>query len=397
MPPTWLGQNGSVLQSGRNHGDGSGTCTKSGWYWRQALCLMWKKKSHIVPQCCSRSRSRRKIKPSVSYKESSGSDSDYTPKPKREKPLLNLREPSKEHMATQKSIVKNRKSQGLSSIEDSVLSTNANKDSDELNQNNNTPDIDVGTGSQKENSKLEVKPGVKPEILGVAVMCSIHPKGWPRKAPHSKPTPHSRPKLPSSPTKQDTTNPKKSPGNLDTKEFGLKKWKRVQKFRCKMCGFTTTSQLEANKHYKATHPKLQCPQCPMTFNNPSWRQRHMYSHRELKYPCTRCGKHFPFESALANHRIVHQRHTTQKCNAEGGSCDKWFYTIGDLNKHLKTHQNKVHQCFECSYTTYDPHYLKVHQYTHSNEEKYVCKKCGKLFQTSYANATASGYPGLCVK
>ena len=106
----------------------------------------------------------------------------------------------------------------------------------------------------------------------------------------------------------------------------------------------------------------------------------MYLHGELKYPCMRCGKRFPFESALANHQIIHRRHPTQKCNADGGSCDKWFYTVGDLNKHLKTHLKKVLQCYECSYTTYIPRYMKAHQYTHSGEERYSCSKCGKKFK-----------------
>ena len=44
------------------------------------------------------------------------------------------------------------------------------------------------------------------------------------------------------------------------------------------------------------------------------------------------------------------------------------------------HENKVHQCYEWDYTTYDPRYLKAQQYTHSNEEKYVCKKCNKCFK-----------------
>ena len=133
----------------------------------------------------------------------------------------------------------------------------------------------------------------------------------------------------------------------------------------------TTSQSEANWHYKENHPKLPWPHCSRTFNKPSSRQRHMYSHGELNFPCTRCRKWFPFESALSNHPIIHRRHPTQKCNADPENCDKWFYTVGDLNKHLKTHLKKVHQCYECNYTTYDPCYMKAHQYTHSSEEWYT--------------------------
>ena len=215
-------------------------------------------------------------------------------------------------------------------------------------------------------------------------MCSVHPRGRPRKPPHSRPTPHVRPKVPSPPpsTSEDNTihDGPKPIGHLNTKKFGLTKWKRIRKFKCKVCGYTTNSQSDANKHYKSSHPKLPCPHCPMTFHNPSSRQWHMYMHKDCKYVCSRCGKCCPFESSLNNHRVVHRRHPTHRCNTESGSCDKWFYTVGNLNKHLKTHQKKVHQCFECSYTTYYPRYLKSHQYTHSGEEKYQCPKCGKHFK-----------------
>ena len=81
------------------------------------------------------------------------------------------------------------------------------------------------------------------------------------------------------------------------------------------------------KHYKAMHPKLPCPHCSMTFNSSSSRQRHMYMYKELKHECTRCAKWFPFKSAFKNHQITHQRHPTQHCDTEGGSCGKWFYMV----------------------------------------------------------------------
>ena len=124
-------------------------------------------------------------------------------------------------------------------------------------------------------------------------------------------------------------------------------------------------------------PRIKCNSCDMMFNNPSSLARHAYIHHDLPYPCRNCGKSFPFESALTNHHAVHRRHLSQKCN----NCDKWFYTVGELNKHLNTHENHIYQYFECSYTTYDPRYLRAHQYTHSDKEKkFNCKYCGKAFK-----------------
>ena len=121
---------------------------------------------------------------------------------------------------------------------------------------------------------------------------------------------------------------------------------------------------------------MKCDECEMMFNNPSTLAQHKYSHKELKYQCRTSGKWFPFDSTLNNHRAVHRRHPSHQCT----KCGKWYFTVGELNKHLKVHEEHVHQCYECSYTTYDPRYLRAHLYTHSMEERYVCKYCGMKFK-----------------
>ena len=169
----------------------------------------------------------------------------------------------------------NRKDQGLPSIVDN---TNDTASDNESGEHVNAPvypgedDPPKPTDTPSSNSDIKPKPG---KLIGVAAMSTIHPRGHPRKPAHSKSTPHVRPKVPL-PSPSDTQDPKQSensaPGKLDTKQFGLKKWKRIRKFKCSVCGFVTTSQSEANRHYKNNHPKLPCPHYSMTFNNPSSRQ-----------------------------------------------------------------------------------------------------------------------------
>ena len=149
-----------------------------------------------------------------------------------------------------------------------------------------------------------------------------------------------------------------------------------------MCKDVSTSQAEANKHYKLNHPPLPCPQCHLTFVNPCSLRRHKYSHVSLKFFCQSCGKGYAFESDLNNHKLKHRCHPGYQCNqvSSGRICGKWYFAKGDLTKHLKTHSGVVHQCYECDYMTFDVQYLQAHRYTHLECEEYHCSKCECRFK-----------------
>ena len=84
---------------------------------------------------------------------------------------------------------------------------------------------------------------------------------------------------------QTKTEPKKARSEFVTVTHGVHKIKKVQRFKCQMCKDVSTSQAEANKHYKLNHPPLPCPQCSLTFLNPCSLRRHKYSHVSLKFFC----------------------------------------------------------------------------------------------------------------
>ena len=69
--------------------------------------------------------------------------------------------------------------------------------------------------------------------------------------------------------------------------------------KCRLCTkiFSTTRDL--NNHHREEHGIVDCPQCEKKFTNQSSLDKHLYSHRELKYVCDLCGKKFPFESPIS--------------------------------------------------------------------------------------------------
>ena len=197
---------------------------------------------------------------------------------------------------------------------------------------------------------------------------------------------HYRPKLkpePLSPDETVTESKKRvSKSEFITVTHGIRKTKKVRRFRCKLCSVITESQAAANKHYRTNHPPIKCPDCDAIFNNPNSLRRHKYTHLDMNYPCRTCSKHYPFNSDLADHRLKHRRNPGFMCNhdVDGVICGKWFFASSDLTKHAKTHHEIIYSCYECSYTMIDVRYLRAHRYTHSDKERYKCTKCDKPFK-----------------
>ena len=206
-----------------------------------------------------------------------------------------------------------------------------------------------------------------------------------KRRPKHKGKPY-RPKPKPELTSSDETviEPKKrtSKSVFITVTHGIRKTKKIRRFRCKLCSVITESQAAANKHYKSNHPPIKCPDCDAVFNNPNSLRRHKYTHLEMNYPYRTCGKHYPFKSDLANHHLKHRRNPGHMCNHDvnGVICGKWFFMSSDLTKHAKMHREIIYRCYECSYTTIDVRYLRAHRYTHSDKERYKCSKCDQPFK-----------------
>ena len=158
--------------------------------------------------------------------------------------------------------------------------------------------------------------------------------------------------------------------------------KRDRTIKCRLCTKTFSTTRDLNNHHREEHGIVDCPQCEKKFTNQSSLDKHLYSHRELKYVCDLCGKRFPFESRLVQHSIVHinKRH---QCPVK--RCTKEFKGIGDLNQHIDTHKKgNWHRCEYCPYKNKDKRNTDSNMRTHKKEDDstYECDKCHKIMHFS---------------
>ena len=109
-----------------------------------------------------------------------------------------------------------------------------------------------------------------------------------------------------------------------TVEYKLKRKyvNSTRKFPCEKCHTIFNSQREVNKHFRMTHPPVQCNMCEKTFDTPAAMVKHRYHHYEYMYECNHCGKGFHFESQLREHLQVHQPQGDWTCFCP--KCSKRF-------------------------------------------------------------------------
>ena len=130
---------------------------------------------------------------------------------------------------------------------------------------------------------------------------------------------------------------------------------KCRKIKCKMCMEIFGSVKDLNIHHKQDHGIVKCTKCDKYFSTQSSLDKHSYTHGELKFNCELCGKCFPFESRLDQYMLVH---INNKLSCPKKSCDKQFKSIGDLNRHMKSHtKTKVswYHCDHCDYKNKDKH------------------------------------------
>ena len=171
-------------------------------------------------------------------------------------------------------------------------------------------------------------------------------------------------------------------GTLVTCSFELKKYKRPQRFKCKISGESATSVKDLNVHHHLTHDLQFCDDCGKGFSTKSALEKHIYIHKELRFVCDRCGMGFPFQSCLSKHKITHRTYASLKCMKK--NCDKCFKNVGDLNRHVKQHRcGNWFYCDFCDYKNKDKRNMDSHQRVHVvGDEKYSCNTCKDRFRFS---------------
>jgi|ERR1712126_270644 len=189
---------------------------------------------------------------------------------------------------------------------------------------------------------------------------------------------------------EDTFNTFKEDVIEESKEdldFVLPKRDEAQEFNSESVKINIKKQLEnqEKKEKKCIH---QCSKCHKIFRYKSRLKTHMErclnkgkkEHRKSSelpnYICSDCGRAYVTKDGLdMHHKIIHQKVTkTIICN----QCGKDFFKQGDLNKHLRSHEEK-RPCPDCGkmVSRLDLHILTVH--TPDELQKYRCQDCDKGF------------------
>ena len=112
------------------------------------------------------------------------------------------------------------------------------------------------------------------------------------------------------------------------------------------------------------------------YNTPNSLIRHFYTHLSGNHQCDQCPKSFHFKSELESQKNKHSNHRLQ-CS----KYDKSFIRNSDLNARLNTHGGQKWKCSYkgCYKECADKCYLSTHMKIHSDELKYLCRKCNERF------------------
>ncbi|KAE8628314.1 hypothetical protein XENTR_v10007452 [Xenopus tropicalis] len=140
-----------------------------------------------------------------------------------------------------------------------------------------------------------------------------------------------------------------------------------------------------------------CPECGKFFNSQSLLQRHQKVHAAPNhFICPYCGKAFSQSSSLERHqssycklrpvvapnsaiKVIPAVQPLNKC----GICDVAFPNRNELRKHLASHTgNEPYMCKDCGRTFSCNYFLVRHQRAHTGERPFVCPECNKSFRCS---------------
>ena len=119
------------------------------------------------------------------------------------------------------------------------------------------------------------------------------------------------------------------------------------KWPCKYdCGKSFSTQQSRGTHHRNIHQgrKYDCLKCNKTFASRSGLEKHQQSiHQGIRYECKKCRGTFSRPEILKTHE--NSMHLGIRQLYPCDQCDRKFYSLGGLNRHIESiHQKIKHKC-----------------------------------------------------
>ncbi|XP_053309678.1 zinc finger protein 652 [Spea bombifrons] len=152
---------------------------------------------------------------------------------------------------------------------------------------------------------------------------------------------------------------------------------------CDKCPRVFNTRWYLEKHMNVTHRRMQiCDKCGKKFVLESELSLHLQTDCEKNIQCITCNKTFKKLWSLHEHiKIVHG-YAEKKFSCE--ICEKKFYTMAHVRKHLVAHTKDMpFTCETCGKSFKRSMSLKVHSLQHSGEKPFRCENCDERFQYKY--------------
>ncbi|XP_063371870.1 gastrula zinc finger protein XlCGF64.1-like [Cydia amplana] len=192
---------------------------------------------------------------------------------------------------------------------------------------------------------------------------------------------------------------------------------------CDICRQTRRNTHDMERHMRASHLPIKCPQCPRVYSK--W--KYYRQHQKMAHPvlaleppesryCVECDMQFPSIMAYKMHVMNQHRNTPKKslpvsrwpcpaCNKTLNNkdtmkkhyalfhsdrtsyqcphCGKYLSSKCSLQHHLNSHLNiklpKDKLCSICGRGFSTKRMLRFHTYTHTGERPYACAHCPAAF------------------